>query len=208
MGLVKTEQTHHQEIETVSALPELLRRLVGGDAAARRASARALADFPEAVDVLCDRLECESDPTVREVILLSLIRFASPPVAKRLVAALHIDDAGLRSGVIEALQMMPEALAPHVETLLADPDSDIRIFAVNILATVPLRHAPGWLVGVIERDTHVNVCAAAADALAEIGGPEAVEPLRALAARFPDEPFLAFAIETALRRIGVVEKGT
>lgn len=207
MGLVKTTRTDHQDTEAVPDLPELLRRLDSGDATVRRGAARHLGVHPGAVDTLCDRLERESDPAVREVILLSLIANASSHVAERLIADLRIDDAGLRSGVIEALQTMPEALAPHVEALLADPDSDIRVFAVNILATAPLRRAPSWLIGVIERDPHVNVCAAAADALAEIGGPEAVAPLRALAARFPDEPFLAFAIETALRRIGVAEKG-
>lgn len=204
MGLVKAERTKPDTTaaEVPPDLPELLRRLDGEDAVMRRGAARSLATRPEAAGALCDRLERESDPAVREVILLGLIALASPAVADRLIADLRTEDVGLRSGVIEALQAMPKAVAPNIETLLADADSDIRIFAVNILSKAPLPSASGWLIGVIEHDARVNVCAAAVDALAEIGGPEAVAPLRALAARFPGEPFLAFAIETALRRIG------
>ena len=43
---------------------------------------------------------------------------------------------------------------------------------------------------------------AAVDVLAEVGRPEMADALRDVATRFPDQPFLAFAVRTALKRIG------
>jgi HEAT repeat protein len=96
---------------------------------------------------------------------------------------------------------MPDEVAPHVESMLADPDSDVRIFAVNVLAGLRHPMVPEWLHRVVARDRHVNVCAAALDALAEVGEPDAVPALEALAARFSDVTFIKFAVDAAVRRI-------
>jgi len=85
--------------------------------------------------------------------------------------------------------------------LLADDDSDVRIFAVNILAALRHQRAPEWLAEVIRSDSHVNVCAAAVDGLIEVGGADVIPDLEALERRFADIPFMRFAIETAIGRI-------
>ncbi|MFZ3326051.1 MAG: hypothetical protein WA231_09235 [Methylocella sp.] len=46
-----------------------------------------------------------------------------------------------------------------------------------------------------------NVCAAAVDVLAEIGDVQALPTLWRCAARFPNDPFLAFAIKVAADRL-------
>lgn len=97
---------------------------------------------------------------------------------------------------------MGDDIVPEIEMLLDDPDSDIRIFAVNIVHSLRSPRAPDIALKVIEADTHVNVCAAAVDVLAEIGRPDMADALRAVAIRFPDQPFLAFAVRAALKRIG------
>jgi HEAT repeat protein len=135
------------------------------------------------------------------MILTSLIRLQTPAIAGRLTRHLRSDDTALRNGAIEALQEMADSIAPHLRGLLNDPDSDVRIFAVNILGALRLADAPNLLAEVIRGETHINVCAAAIDALAEIGDFGVIPDLEALRTRFAADAFMAFAIDTAIRRI-------
>ena len=72
---------------------------------------------------------------------------------------------------------------------------------IEIVGGLQHPDTPRRLIRVIEEDAELNVCAAAVEALAECGEPEAIEPLKRLLTRFPDEPFLKFAVDTALKRI-------
>ncbi|PKU26681.1 PBS lyase [Telmatospirillum siberiense] len=179
----------------------MLADLSAAEPSVRRAAARDLAPHPEAAMALCDRLEVEASPSVRAVLLTSLIHLQSPTVAMRLASLLRSDDVPLRNAAIEALQEMPDAVAPHLRDLLADEDSDVRIFAVNILGALRHGQAPQWLTDVVRSDPHINVCAAAVDGLAEIGGPETLIDLEALRRRYEGNPFMEFAIDAAMRRI-------
>jgi len=182
-------------------MASLLTNLNASEPAIRRGAARALTNQPEAAMALCDRLDIETSPSVRAVLLTVLIRQESPAVVARLLVHLRSDDAALRNGTIEALQEMRSTVTPYVRDLLDDADSDVRIFAVNILGALCDPETPSLLVDVLRHDSHVNVCAAAVDALAEVGTPDAIDTLEALRTRFDGEPFLAFAIDTAIRRI-------
>lgn len=199
MGLVRGKAAAPDA--AISDLATLLAQLSAEESGTRRAAARELAHHPDAAMALCDRLAAETSPSVRAVLFTSLIKLQSPEVAARLAEHLRSEDAPLRNAAIEALGEMPAAIAPHLRRLLADADSDVRIFAVNILGTLRHADAPEWLAEVVRAEPHVNVCAAAVDALAEVGGLDAVEALDALRARFPAEPFMTFAIDTAIRRI-------
>jgi HEAT repeat protein len=190
-----------QQAKPKPAPPEAAAAPVESDIAARRRGVRELAGMPGAVPELCARLGSEAEPSVREVILVSLIELKSPATVEGLLPYLRSDDTALRNAVIEALHEMPEQLEPHFEALLADPDSDVRIFAVNILGTLAHAKAPYWLTQVIIHDPHVNVCSAAVDYLAGMGDEAAIAPLEALPARFPDVPFIAFAANVAIRNI-------
>ncbi len=182
-------------------LAALLADLAADQPAVRRVAVRGLAEHPEAVIDLCDRLEVETSPSVRAVLFTTLIQLQSPGVAARLADLLRSDDVPLRNAAIEALQEMPDAIAPHLEQLLADDDSDVRIFTVNILATLRHARASEWLLGVMRADPHINVCAAALDGLAEVGGPDALPDLEDLRHRFAGNGFMEFAIDAATRRI-------
>jgi HEAT repeat protein len=206
MGLVKGKAIPAAASAQDGAAPgrdlaALLADLGAAESGVRRAAARELANHAGAAMALCDRLDVETSPSVRAVLFTSLIRLQSPAVAARLAAHLRSDDAPLRNGAIEALQEMPEAVTPHLRTLLADPDSDVRIFAVNILGALRHAAAPEMLAEVVRTEPHVNVCAAAVDALAEVGGLETIAALEDLRGRFAGEAFMAFAIDTAIRRI-------
>jgi HEAT repeat protein len=115
---------------------------------------------------------------------------------------LSTEDALLRSAVIETLQSMGEAVVPEIELLLDDENADLRIYAVNIIHSMRSSRAPDIAFSVIATDPHVNVCAAAVDVLAEVGRPEMADELRAVANRFPGQPFFAFAVRAAIKRIG------
>ena len=60
----------------------------------------------------------------------------------------------------------------------------------------------GPKVEILATESQANVCAAAVEVLAEVGGPELLPALAECAARFPDDPFLAFAVQVASERIG------
>jgi HEAT repeat protein len=175
--------------------------LGSANAATRRQAARALSEMPDAVAVVCSHLADEPNLSVRSIILTGLIVHKSQAVVAALLPLLRSEDANLRNGAIEALQQMPDEVAPRVESMLADADSDVRIFTINVLAALPHPLVPKWLRQVVTTDPHVNVCAEALDALAEVGEPDAIPALEALAGRFADVAFIQFAVDAAVRRI-------
>ncbi|MBN2232885.1 MAG: HEAT repeat domain-containing protein [Deltaproteobacteria bacterium] len=171
------------------------------DPMARRWAARDLASHPEAVTDLIARLEVESDPAVREALLTSLTEIGDAAAVAGLVRCLRSQEAALRNEAIEAMKNLPEAVAPVMTDLLRDPDPDVRILAVNVLESLRHPEVENWLIAVVRDDAHVNVCAAAVDLLGEVGSTAALEPLEALKRRFPDEPYIAFAADLALKRV-------
>ncbi|WP_302172951.1 HEAT repeat domain-containing protein [uncultured Hydrogenophaga sp.] len=174
--------------------------LGAGTAAERREAARELSRRPDTSDAIGAQLLTEPDASVREALFTGLRHQASAGAAAALIGLLSSEDAGLRNGAIEALSAMPEAVAPRMKALLRDTDPDVRIFAVNLLVELQHPDLVVWLVDALAQETQVNVVAAAIDVLAEVGGPEQHPLLRGLAARFPDDPFIGFAVDMALSR--------
>jgi HEAT repeat protein len=207
MPLVRATQPDPATATGVASLgyEALVAELWDADSRIRRAAARGLAALPAGVPdasmALCDRLDVETSLSVRSVIMSRLILVGTPEVAVRLTDHLHSDDAQLRNAAIEALQEMPRAVAPLLDRLLADEDSDVRIFAVNILAAICLDGAPERLAAVVRTDLHVNVCVAAVDGLVEVGGTDVISDIESLGERFAQNAFVQFAVDTAIRRI-------
>lgn len=207
MALVKaTKRVADPQLEAErpsnASAAEFAEELRSVEPARRRQAVRELARLPEGMPILCDHLERERAVSVRSVIMTALIQSRSGVAVEGLIRYLRSENTALRNEAIEALQEMPDEIAPYMEALLCDPESDVRIFAVNILAVLPNSRAPEWLQKVILEDGHVNVCAAAVDCLAEVGTPASIPALKELRLRFGDQPFMTFAIEAALRRIG------
>jgi len=207
MALVKaTNKSANAQARAVQqsrpSLSDLAVLLRSNEPALRRQAARDLALMSEGVPVLCEHLEHEPAVSVRSVIMTSLIQSRSRAVVEGLIRYLRSENTALRNEAIEALQDMPAEIAPYMERLLSDPESDVRIFAVNILSVLPAARAPEWLHKVILEDPHVNVCAAAVDCLAEVGTPDSIAALKQLRLRFGDHPFMIFAIDAAIKRIG------
>lgn len=201
MGLVKAQALSREPaaVEVRQDISEASEEALNdADPRRRSAAARTLAATAGSETLLLERFRREADQGVRESLLLALIGLGTPAAAAGLAVHLGSDDADVRNAVIEALGTMPAGAAATVEALLGDPDPDIRIFACNILAGLDDPAAEPWLRRVVETETEANVCAAAVEALTQVGTADSVPALRALAIRFPREPFLAFAIDTAL----------
>jgi HEAT repeat protein len=175
--------------------------LVRGTPDERWSAARAMGADAAGVAALASALLGESDARVREAILTSLARSATPAAVDALLPHLRSDDAGLRTGALDALQAMRLAVAPRLGELLHDPDSDVRLLACDLVRNVPAAEASSLLAGILHNEPEPNVCAAAVDVLAEVGGPADLPALSACAERFPNETFLRFCIEATVQRI-------
>lgn len=189
------ERTQPRDFDGLTAV------LKDANPVARRWAARDLATFHEASAVLVAQLKIEEDPSVREALLMSLTQIGDSSAVAGLVGCLRSDDAALRNEAIDAMKVLPSQVSAIMSGLLADEDPDVRIFSVNILESLRHPDVERWLIEVVSHDFHVNVCATAVDLLGEVGTEAALEPLEALKRRFPDEPYIAFAADLALKRI-------
>lgn len=206
MGLKKKQQPTtvtegREQRQSVRDYDGLTSELASSDPMKRRWAARDLANWPEAVETLLKALQEETEHPVREALFDSLGSICGDEVVSGLIPVLRSEDAALRNGAIEVLQSMPDDVALHIIELLNDQDSDVRIFAIDILQQLAHPRTPEWLLSVLKDETHVNVIATAVDRLAEVGTENMVTDLEAIKNRFPDEPYIAFAVDTAIRRI-------
>jgi hypothetical protein len=180
----------------------LVAQLGDADPSVRRWAARDLGTHPQAAAALCARLALEPDASVREVLFTSAARLGGVEVVRALLPLLRSEEAALRNGAIEVLAGLHEAVAPHIEALLHDADTDVRIFTVNLLGDLQHPRVPQWLAQVLLHDPAVNVVGAALEVLVEVGTPDALPALQAAAERFADDAYIGFAVELARGRIG------
>jgi HEAT repeat protein len=157
---------------------------------------------PQDVAVLREALSTEREPHVRETILSSLARISTPESAGAVIPYIRSEDASYRTGALDALLTMPEAVRTKLPELLGDTDSDVRLLACELVRVMPGPEPAGLLCALIDKDADANVCAAAIEVLAEIGGVDALPALARCAERFADQPFLVFSSRVAAERIG------
>jgi HEAT repeat protein len=204
MGLVKGKTTTEPGEPKRTSCEGLKAGLSDSNATIRRHSAQEIFHCPDAVDALFVQLKLEKDVAVREAILVSMGQINNSEVVDALIGCLRSDDAALRNEAIETLKQLTFDMSPALKSLLADPDPDLRIFAVNILESRRNPDLESWLIEVIELEEHVNVCATAIDLLCEVGTEASLEPILRLKARFASQPFIQFAADLALKRIRAI----
>jgi HEAT repeat protein len=176
--------------------------LADGSDDERWAVARSAPTIPNALPLLSDALSRERVPRVREAIFTALAKIGSSESAAAALPYIRSDDASLRTAALDALRAMPVAAAGHLPQLLNDTDSDVRLLACEIARSLPAVEASQILGALIEREANTNVCAAAVEVLAEAGNVASLPILARCAERFPEDPFLTFAIKIARDRIG------
>jgi len=179
-------------------LDAVLAELTGDDPELRRRAVLLLADRPGALPALIARVGVEPDRTVLEALCTQLARHDRPEVVDGLVRHLASDDAGLRTVVVDVLARTPTATARRIPQLMADPDPDVRILTVMMLGQLRLAEVEGWLAELVRTDPHPNVVSAAIGELALLAGERSEADLDAARARFPADPFIAFAVTRAL----------
>jgi HEAT repeat protein len=175
--------------------------LTVGTSDERWAAARAAGDDPGSAKALGEALANETDARVREAMFTSLARIATAESVESLLALLRSDDAPLRTGALDALRSMKGAVEGYLPSLLADSDPDVRLLACEIVRGLPGAEPARLLCELLGAESDPNVCAAAVEVLAEIGGRDALPVLERAAERFRTTPFLAFSIKAAADRI-------
>ena len=149
------------------------------DETTRRLAAEDLGDCGDgaAVEPLVGALS-DPSPAVREAALDSLTRIGGEPVVRAVLPALRSEHVPLRNAACCLLGQLGQAAVEHLSALLADGDKDVRLFAIDTLANIGSGSAEAALIRALE-ESDVNVAAAAAAALGEIGADSAVGPLTA-----------------------------
>lgn len=176
--------------------------LLEGSEDARWSAARSAAEIPDGLSILSEAISREANPRVREAIFTSMARIHTPQSAEAVLPYLRSDDSNLRTGALDALRAMPDAVMAYIPRLLRDDDADVRLLACELVRSRPAAEVGAMLGPVLASEREANVCAAAIEVLAEAGGPELLPVLAECAARFPGDPFLAFAVKVASERIG------
>ena len=179
----------------------ILKALESGNADERWAAARASVDVAGATAALAAALPKESDGRVREAMFTSLARIGTSESADEVLALLRSDNANLRTGALDALHIMIDAVRELLPRLLSDPDVDVRILSCELARRLPSDEATSLLCSLLDREQEMNVCAAAIDVLAEVGSPAALPALATCGQKFRNAPFLEFAIKVATDRI-------
>jgi HEAT repeat protein len=179
----------------------LLAELDSPNETARRWAVRDLTSLPNTSTPLVARLVLENSSSVRTAILNALAQLGDKEAISGLVNCLRSEEAGLRNEAIQVLKEIPQHVEPIIQNLLNDTDSDVRIFAVNILESLRHKDVEKWLINVIEKDAHLNVCSTAVDLLSEVGTEQALSALKQLKIRFSDEPYICFSVDLAVKRI-------
>ena len=167
----------------------------------RWAAARVVSQMTGGVAALAKALVGERDRRVREAILTSLARAATPESVQALLPLVRSDDAQLRTGALDALRATKDALRPYLPSLLRDGDVDVRLLACELARNLPAQEASHMLCELLDHETEPNVCGAAVEVLAEVVGPEALPSLARCADRFHGTPFLDFSIKVTADRI-------
>jgi HEAT repeat protein len=170
-------------------------------------AARAATELEDADLALSQALRTETDPRVREAMFTGLARIGTPVAVESLLSMLRSDSASLRTGALDALRML-RSLGAVASQLLRDADPDVRILSCELARSLPAAEASGLLCELLAGEQNVNVCAAAIEVLAEVGGPEALATLADCAGRFRGAQFLQFAISAVRDRINVKSAST
>jgi HEAT repeat protein len=175
--------------------------LAHGNDEERWAAARAAAELPSAVAALGDALAREKSPAVREALFSALASIATPESVDTVLPFLRSDDALIRTEALDALLAMKEVAWPFVPALLTDRDASIRTQACVLVRDMPRQVAASLCCDLLDSEPEPNVCAAAVEALAEIGESSALPALMRCADRFRGTAFLEFSIRIAIDRV-------
>ena len=119
MPLVKRNDPSPTDAPVLQNAGSPLAALDSPDTEIRWPAARALAPEPIFVCPLTAALECETVPRVREAIMTALMRIGDEASVEADTALSSLAGCGSRTAAIEALQALPDAIAPFMASFSA-----------------------------------------------------------------------------------------
>lgn len=187
----------------MAILPEkLIADLRSPNESTRRCAAEDLGDYGDraVVELLVDAL---ADPSaaVCEAALESLERIGGEVVVQATLPALRSEHVSLRNAASFLLSQLGETAAEQLVLMAGDTEKDVRLFSIDTLARIGSPSAEAAIIRAL-KDPDLNVAAAAAAAIGEIGGSSAVPPLiEALGS----DSWVRCAVAKSLGQIGGIE---
>jgi len=191
---------------------ELIEQLKGaGDESDRCYAAEDLVPFgddPAVVAALVAAMEGDGDRGVQEAACSALVQINNEEVFRHAARLVGCEDAYVRNAASDILAESEGVPDTIFAEMLKSDDPDVRIFAVVTVDNRRVRTLLPLLVDLLYNEENVNVVSAAINALGNLGcrdmrddGSSDVDALLAAGRRFPDEPFVSFAVNAAIEQI-------
>jgi len=147
---------------------------------------------------LAGRVTRASDPVVVDALFEDLCRLGGEAAVDALLPLLRSSNPIRRRGASSSLFRLAPAAGVRIESLLVDRDPQVRAFAVDVLAELPHRDVPRWLITVLRNDDAAEVAVQALESSIEAGVPLDEQTVASVRGRFGREPAVSFALELAL----------
>lgn len=165
--------------------------------------AERIAAFEGGARYLAKRLA--EDPYISKemaVKIASILAKLDPEAApiETVMELLKVHNAYIRNLGISILQGYGSAIRESIAAFLNGDDSDLRIFAINVLGDVDFAESRELLAALLEKEEEINVAMTAVDYMGEIGEERDIPLLESLKERF-DDPYAAYAVDSAIRAI-------
>ncbi len=151
---------------------------------------------------LVSLLEEESNHSILDIIGMYLVSVeANEAPIDDILKLLNSDNAYVRNLAITVLRDYGDAIKYYIVKYLIGDDSDLRIFAINVLGDVSFSESREMLIELLESEEDLNVAMTAVDYLGEIGEEEDIPLLESLKDRFEDEFYVSFAVDNTIKLI-------
>lgn len=161
-----------------------------------------MVEFNSGVEYLISLLDNEIDSQIIAFICSILAKLDPKNVPiDSILELLKSENALLRNLIISVLQDYGEEIKYYIVKYLISDDKDLRIFAINVLGDVNFAESRDMIIELLQNELDLNVAMTAVDYLAEIGQDDDIELLLSLKNRFKSEPYVEFAIDSAIKSI-------
>ncbi|MCK4875681.1 MAG: HEAT repeat domain-containing protein [Sulfurimonas sp.] len=155
---------------------------------------------PEYLLSLIAQEEREKNVLTKIASVLSTMDPDEAPI-EGIMELLKLDNAYIRNLGISILRDFGTAIKYYIVKFLIGDDRDLRIFAINVLGDVNFPESRDMLVELLEDEEDINVAMTAVDYMGEIGEVEDIGLLESLKARFKDDVYANFAVDSAIKMI-------
>ncbi len=159
-------------------------------------------EFEGGSKALVSLLEEDNNHSILDIIGMHLVSIdSSEAPIDDILKLLNSDNAYVRNLAITVLRDYGDAIKYYIVKYLIGDDSDLRIFAINVLGDVSFSESREMMIELLESEEDLNVAMTAVDYLGEIGEEEDIPLLESLKDRFEDEFYVSFAVDNTIKLI-------